>query len=124
MDDLRWFEPPLAAAELPAVMPSPFAIAAPHPLAARAAAALVAELRADPRPLDDDGGGKMFGVLVVADADGRVGWLRAFSGMLRGAWFVDGFAPPLFDPADRDRFWPAGEAALAADTAAVAAAAG
>jgi len=124
VDDLRWFEPPLAAAELPAVMPSPFAIAAPHPLAARAAAALVAELRADPRPLDDDGGGKMFGVLVVADADGRVGWLRAFSGMLRGAWFVDGFAPPLFDPADRDRFWPAGEAALAADTAAVAAAAG
>ena len=71
----------------------------------------------------DDAGGKMFGVLVVADADGRVGWLRAFSGMLRGAWFVDGFAPPLFDPADRDRFWPAGEAALAADTAAVAAAA-
>ena len=40
MDDLRWFEPPPAAAELPAVMPSPFAIAAPHPLAARAAAAL------------------------------------------------------------------------------------
>lgn len=123
MDDLRWFDPPPAVAELPAVMPSPFAIAAPHPLAARAAAALVAELRADPRPLDDDDGGKMFGVLVVADAAGRVGWLRAFSGMLRGAWFVDGFAPPLFDPAARARFWPAGEAALAADSAAVAAAA-
>ena len=47
----------------------------------------------------------MFGVLVVADAAGRVGWLRAFSGMLRGAWFVDGFAPPLFDPAARAAFW-------------------
>lgn len=123
MDALRWFEPPPSAAELPTVMPSPFAIDPPHPLAARAAAALVAELRADPRPLDDDGGGKMFGVLVVADAAGRVGWLRAFSGMLRGAWFVDGYAPPLFEPAARAAFWPAGEAALAADTAAVAAAA-
>ncbi|MBK9036252.1 MAG: RluA family pseudouridine synthase [Myxococcales bacterium] len=123
MDAVRWFEPPPSPAEVPAVMPSPFALGPPHPLAARAAAELVAELRADPRPLDGDAGGKMFGVLVVHDAAGRVGYLRGFSGMLRGAWFVDGFAPPLFDPDDRARFWPAGEAELAGRTAAVAAAA-
>ena len=120
MATVRWFDPPPAPAEVPAVMPSPFASGPPHPLAARAAAELVAELRADPRPLDGEGGGKMFGVLVVRDPAGRVGYLRGFSGMLRGQWFEDGFAPPLFDPDDRAGFWPAGEAALAAHTAAVA----
>jgi len=109
--DVRWFEPQPRADELPARMPSPFAAGAPHPLAARAIAELLAELGLE--QLDGGGGGKMFGVLVVEDAAGRVGVLRAFSGMLRGRWFVEGFAPPLFDPVERDRFWPAGEAELA-----------
>ena len=59
------------------------------------------------------GAGKMFGVLVVADREGRLGWLAGFSGMLDGRWHVDGFVPPLFDVAARDAVWPAGEAALA-----------
>ncbi|MBA2545048.1 MAG: RluA family pseudouridine synthase [Deltaproteobacteria bacterium] len=82
----------------------------PHPLAQRA----IAELRRDVSrfdPLATDG--KMFGVLVVAAADGRIGYLRAFSGMLGGTWHVDGYAPPVFDYAARERFWPAGEAELA-----------
>ena len=33
----------------------------------------------------------MFGALVVRAPDGRIGYLRAFSGMLGGAWLVDGF---------------------------------
>lgn len=112
----RWFEPPLAGAAAPAVMPSPFA-EEPHPLARRAADELRRELAADPRPLDSGGGGKMFGVLVVRGPDGRLGYLRAFSGMLRGAWWHDGFAPPLFDGDERAQFWPAGEAELATLTA-------
>ena len=55
----------------------------------------------------------MFGVLVVATPDGRIGFLRAFSGMLDGSWHRDGFVPPAFDVAARDAFWPAAEAALA-----------
>ncbi|MEZ4403736.1 MAG: RluA family pseudouridine synthase [Kofleriaceae bacterium] len=110
---VTWFDPQPAPAALPTVMPSPFAGGAPHPLAQRAAAVLAAALADDPRPLDDAGGGKMFGVLVVRDGVGRVGFLRGFSGMLRGSWFVDGYAPPLFDPVARAGFWPAGEAALA-----------
>ena len=109
--DVRWFAPPPGRDELPARMPSPFAADPPHPLARRAIAELLAEL--GDAPLDAGGGGKMFGVLVVEDAAGRVGALRAFSGMLRGRWFVDGFAPPLFDPIARDRCWPDGEAELA-----------
>jgi tRNA pseudouridine32 synthase/23S rRNA pseudouridine746 synthase len=106
---LTYLDPQPAAAELPARLPSPFA-SEPHPLARRAAA----ELERDLRSLDTGGEGKMFGVLVVADAAGRIGYLRAFSGMLAGRWEVAGFAPPAFDAAARATFWPAGERELAA----------
>jgi len=118
-----YFEPQPAPGEVPARFPSPFA--APAPLARRAAEQLLAALRAgiagiDRRALDAPGGGKMFGVLVVAASDGRVGYLRGFSGMIAGRWQVDGFAPPLFDPAARDAFWPAGEDELRALAARIA----
>ena len=97
-------EPPHG--ELPAVFPSPFD-GTPHPIARRAAEQLLAELRGI--PMDE---GKMFGVLVVRDATGRLGYLKAFSGMLAGRWIREGFAPPLFDAAAWERMWPAGQAAL------------
>ncbi len=90
----------------PARFPSPFGPA--HPLAVAAAQHLMARL--DPAPRE----GKMFGVLVVPG-----GYLRAFSGMLDGAWLVDGFAPPLFDLAARDAFWIAGEQELRDRAAAI-----
>jgi len=110
---LTYFDPPCAAP--PAVFASPFDPGEPHPLARRAADQLIAELagRAGRDALDAPGGGKMFGVLVVAARDGRLGYLRGFSGMLDGAWHAPGFAPPLFDAAARDAFWPAGERRLA-----------
>lgn len=118
---VTYFDPQPEPAELPARFPSPFAPGLPVPIARRAAAALVAELRrgvlaggVDLRGLDQPGGGKMFGVLVVAAPDGRVGYLRAFSGMLAGRWDLAGFAPPLFEQPARDEFWPAGEAELRA----------
>ena len=105
---LASFDPQPARGELPARFPSPFA-GAPHPLARRAAAELLAVLgRRPPEP----SGGKMFGVLVVEDAGGRIGYLRAFSGMLDGRWHAPGFVPPAFDAEARDAFWPAGEAGL------------
>ena len=82
-------------------MASPFSHEAPHELARRAAA----ELRVNV------GEGKMFGVLVVVDRDGRVGYLRGFSGMLRGSWHVEGFVGPAFDETAR-AWWPAAEAGL------------
>jgi tRNA pseudouridine32 synthase / 23S rRNA pseudouridine746 synthase len=117
-DPITLLEPQPAAAELPPSLVDPFA-AAPHPLARRAAVALQERLRAglpgvDLSVLERRHGGKMLGVLVVRLADGRAGALRAFSGTLDGRWLVPGFAPPLFDAAARDAFWPAGEAALLA----------
>nr|WP_233278382.1 RluA family pseudouridine synthase [Myxococcus stipitatus] len=52
----------------------------------------------------------MFGVLVVRLADGGLGFLRAFSGMLAGQWDVPGFVPPVFDREARGRIEPEGEA--------------
>ena len=118
---VTYFEPQPAPAELPVRLASPFAPGPPHPLACRAAEALRLRLRRgelarglDLGALDEPGRGKMFGVLVVTAPDGRVGYLCAFSGMLDGRWHVDGFAPPLFDAAAREAFWPAGEAELRA----------
>lgn len=63
----------------------------------------LAKTRPDPRE------GKMFGALVVRDERGRLAILRAFSGLLDGAWDVPGFVPPLFDRALREHVEPAGE---------------
>ena len=51
-------------------------------------------------------GGKMFGVLVVRDIQGQVGYLRAFSGTVAGQWLIPGFVAPLFNTAARERVWP------------------
>ena len=100
---IAYFEPqPPDAGDVPTVFPSPFAVP-PHPIAMRA----IAELEVG--PLSE---GKMFGVLVVRDRGGRLGYLRAFSGMLDGSWHHAGFCGPVFDHAAREAFWPAGEAEL------------
>lgn len=119
------FSPAPDRAELPTRFPSPFDRAAVHPLARRAALEVLEVLRspaAQAWRLDEPGGGKMFGVLVVEAADGAVGYLRGFSGMLGGRWDIDGWVPPAFDRAARDAVWIPGEAELfdmAADRAAV-----
>ena len=46
---------------------------------------------------DDAARGKMFGVLVVRDSDGVIGYLAAFSGLLAGSNDIPGFVPPIFD---------------------------
>src|SRR5690348_16842979 len=106
---VTYFDPQPDA--LPARLANPFGDGEPHPLARRAADELGARLRGL-TCLDTPGGGKMFGVLVVAAPDGRIGYLCAFSGMLDGAWQVPGFVPPLYDRATRDAIWPAGQLAL------------
>lgn len=102
---------------------SPFDELGPPAIARRAAALLQAELAAgideaglSSGAFDDPGTGKMFGVLVARDAEGRLGWLRAFSGTLRGHFDVPGFAPPLFDRKARDAVEVDGERLVSALT--------
>lgn len=49
--------------------------------------------------------GKMFGVLVVEDAKGKIGYLSAFSGKLAGSNEHEKFVPPVFDMLQENSFF-------------------
>jgi len=49
--------------------------------------------------------GKMFGVLVVKDAEGKLGYLSAFSGKLADSNNHEKFVPPVFDMLMEDSFF-------------------
>ena len=49
--------------------------------------------------------GKMFGVLVVKNTDGKIGYLIAFSGKLAGKNHHPHFVPPVFDMLEEDGFF-------------------
>lgn len=49
--------------------------------------------------------GKMFGVLVVQNQSGTLGYLAAFSGKLAGSNHHPGFVPPVFDILEQNSFF-------------------
>ncbi len=106
------FKPPPETALLPAVLPSPFGAGRPHPLAERAATETQAWLEHHevfaPARWQGPLGGKMMGVLVVRDAEDRVGYLRGFAGTVGRRWLVDGFVPPVFDTDAFHAIWDDG----------------
>ena len=76
----------------------------PHPLSILAAHELQAYIQTQNNwqhnfGLNDNknGIGKMFGVLVVQNADNELGYLAAFSGKLAGGNHHERFVPPVFD---------------------------
>jgi len=84
----------------------------PHPLAIIAAEELQACISNQPVLLHDfgisdenNGLGKMFGVLVVKDKDNNPGYLAAFSGKLMGGNHFEGFVPPVYDTLDVNGFY-------------------
>ena len=98
---------------LPERFTSPFCYE-PHPLTKLAATELQHYLetqthldhnfglRADQEGVID---GKMFGVLVVQDTEGKLGYLSAFSGKLAGSNNHPGFVPPVFDMLAENSFF-------------------
>jgi len=86
----------------------------PHPLTRIAAAELQYYLETQ-TDLDHNFGlspdkegniiGKMFGVLVVQDKAGKLGYLSAFSGKLAGTNDYQKFVPPVFDMLVEDSFF-------------------
>ncbi|MDF2193344.1 RluA family pseudouridine synthase [Paraflavitalea sp. CAU 1676] len=86
----------------------------PHPLATIAATELQDYLETQTHldhnfglSADKDGMviGKMFGVLVVQDTAGKLGYLSAFSGKLAGTNDHPKFVPPVFDMLEEDSFF-------------------
>ncbi|GHE77052.1 RluA family pseudouridine synthase [Thalassotalea profundi] len=54
---------------------------------------------------EDNASGKMFGVLVVKNNVGDIGYLAAFSGKLANKNLHKGFVPPVFDMLVKDNFF-------------------
>jgi tRNA pseudouridine32 synthase/23S rRNA pseudouridine746 synthase len=59
---------------------------------------------------ETQGIGKMFGVLVVKNQEGILGFLAAFSGKMGNSNHYEGFVPPVFDVLDPEGFYKEGEA--------------
>lgn len=58
------------------------------------------------------GVGKMFGLLVVKNPSGKIGYLAAFSGKLNESVNIPGFVLPVFDTLVYDGFYKTGERIL------------
>ncbi|MGV8829209.1 MAG: pseudouridine synthase [Breznakibacter sp.] len=101
---LNPFVSAIDAITLPHCFPSPFQ-AEPHPLCVLAARELQDYLGQQGQWAEELQHGKMFGVLVVQDPSGRVGYLTAFSGNLAGMNQHDCFVPPVYDLLDPNGFF-------------------
>ncbi|MBQ1214661.1 MAG: RNA pseudouridine synthase [Tidjanibacter sp.] len=86
----------------------------PHPLCRRAAEEVCAYLGEHSEWSAEIAQGKMFGVLVVRDGSGRVGYLAAFSGNLAGSNVHQGFVPPIYNMLQPDERFRCGEAEISA----------
>lgn len=92
----------------------------PHPLSIVACEELQRELEHNEvlLPLFDPShplclpAGKMFGILIVENQTGDLGYLRAFSGKLGPYTHLEGFVPPVFDLWNKDSFFTKEEAVL------------
>lgn len=105
------FTPQPSSEELPHLFTYPFHYT-PHPLIQRAAAELRTHLLSCSSWQAELQGGKMFGVLLVRNAAGELGFLAAFSGLLGGSNRQPYFVPPVFDFLDPQGFFKKGEARL------------
>ena len=86
----------------------------PHELSTLAAGEVQQYLKSRPEWHDEIARGKMFGVLVVEDERGELGFLAAFSGNLMGRNHHDYFVPPIYDMLQPGDFFRRGEAEISA----------
>ena len=86
----------------------------PHELSTLAAGEVQQYLKSRPEWQDEIARGKMFGVLVVEDEAGELGFLAAFSGNLMGRNHHDYFVPPIYDMLQPGDFFRRGEAEISA----------
>ena len=91
----------------------------PHPLAFIAARELQSYIEGNIESIHEfglenqlEGIGKMFGVLVVKNHQGKLGYLSAFSGKLGKKNEYEKFVPPVYDMLLSDGFYKEGEAEI------------
>ncbi len=110
---LHRFDADVRGIDLPLHFTYPFHYT-PHPLCEKAAAQVQAYLTSRTDWTAELDAGKMFGVLVVQDEAGRLGFLAAFSGILAGKNVHDYFVPPVYDLLRPDGFFRKEEACISA----------
>lgn len=98
------FQSPIEEIPLPEKFTYPFCYT-PHPLCVKAAEETSSYLRSRTEWQKELEAGKMFGVLVVQDREGRTGYLAAFSGLLAGKSVHPFFVPPVYDLQERGGFF-------------------
>ena len=86
----------------------------PHELSTLAAGEVQQYLKSRPEWHEEIARGKMFGVLVVEDEAGELGFLAAFSGNLMGRNHHEYFVPPIYDMLQPGDFFRRGEAEISA----------
>ena len=86
----------------------------PHPLCVKAAEELQAYLKTKKEWQTELQKGKMFGVLLVRNEAGEIGYLAAFSGILAGRNLQDYFVPPVYDVQDPTGYFYIEEKAISA----------
>lgn len=84
----------------------------PHPLTLLAAECVRRKLSVLPQWADEVAAGKMFGVLVCVDAEGRLGFLAAYSGQIGGREDWPWFVPAVFDYLQPDGYFKQEEARI------------
>ena len=112
------FQQDITAIALPELFTWPFHYE-PHPLSRLAAEEVQQYLATQHHMHAEIAGGKMFGVLVVRDREGGIGFLAAFSGNLCGTNHHDYFVPPIYDMLRPGEFFRKGEAEISAINARV-----
>ena len=111
MELLHRFPGDVKVEELPRQFNNPFYYS-PHALCVVASNEVRGILSRDTVVAEEVARGKMFGVLVVEDAHGGVGYLAAFSGLLNGGNRYKGFVPPVYDMLSPDGYFKREEAAI------------
>ena len=105
----KYFQTDVSSISLPERFTFPFYYD-PHPLALVAAKELQDYLSVQTDfthdfGIDGVGVGKMFGVLIVRNAENELGYIQAFSGMMSSQTVVNGFAPPVYDILDPESYF-------------------
>ena len=110
---MHTFQTPISHIPLPEQFTYPFHYT-PHPLCMLATEEVQSYLHTRPEWHEELQHGKMFGVLVVQDNEGRIGYLAAFSGNLAGSNHHPFFVPPVYDLLDPDGYFKQEEARISA----------
>ncbi len=93
---LHHFSKDVSHIALPQQFTFPFSYT-PHPLTLIATEQTIAHLESNPTWADELAKGKMFGVMVVTTPDHKLGFIAAFSGLLRSSYHHPFFVPPVYD---------------------------